>query len=161
MLCVFYFKYCVFVDLRPEVPFLPPFQNVEINVVIDPLLVIQINIDLTLIINNILETEEFVLVVTPNTNPCDDGSEGSTLQLDGEAKFLTITTEASNCLGNPNACVETGLTFRLNIKLLALVEDTYLFSSGGENSDVSGMAMFYKFGKFQVCHIFRYIVCNK
>ena len=145
----------IHLDIRQGAPIIPPFENVEVVIDIDFDLIIIIEIDWALIVDWVIETPDFVVVITPDTNPCDDSPDGDTqtLQLDGISNFLTFETDATNCLGNPQACDETGMTFRINLKLQAMEEDTYIMSSGGELTDVAGMSMFYKFGKYQVCFI--------
>ena len=56
----------------------------------------------------------------------------------------------STCLSDINTCASTGVTFQFDFKTLNLVEDCFILSNGGHSDTSSGLAVYYKYGRFNI-----------
>lgn len=72
-----------------------------------------------------------------------DGPSGKVIQLDGSSQYLDLGTQSETCLGNPLMC-DFGMTVQFNLKLITVVENMYIFTTGGDRPDGYGVAMYYK-----------------
>ena len=82
-----------------------------------------------------------------------DGITGKALELadstDAEPEAIEVTAKEDSCLGDIAKCGADGVTYNFRVKLKALVENSVIFSSGGEEESGYGMALFYALGQFQ------------
>ena len=102
---------------------------------------IQINfltiIDLTLITNN--------GNITTIGNPLlvDGFKGGFAIDLDGQTQQIE-STDDNDCLSDPENCLYAGLTFKISFKLSVLLENMYIFTSGGDLRESRGVSIYYK-----------------
>ncbi|KAH3707246.1 hypothetical protein DPMN_066645 [Dreissena polymorpha] len=60
-----------------------------------------------------------------------------------------ITAPPDSCLLNPAACTTLGLTLQITMQFHKIEENTYILTSGGQTPDGVGIAILYRYGKFQ------------
>ncbi|CAG5116409.1 unnamed protein product, partial [Candidula unifasciata] len=99
---------------------------------------------------NRLITREVNFTVTGNPMLVNLSSDSKNLavQLNGIDQFVNLSSiERSSCLWDPGTC-RFGLTVLFGLKVLNLKEGMYIFTSGGDEKDNYGVAMFYRYGKF-------------
>ena len=75
----------------------------------------------------------FVIIYQYNSNAIffSDACE-----LDGK-EFIEIDSKEDDCLGDIEKC-KSGLTLGFRLKIITLVDNTVIFSSGGENDESYG-----------------------
>ena len=66
-----------------------------------------------------------------------------------EPEAIEITPKEDGCLSDIGKCGASGITLNFRVKLKAIVENSIIFSSGGEQESGYGMALFYALGRFQ------------
>ena len=78
-------------------------------------------------------------------------SWGATLDLTLDGAFVEIKPkDAAECFTDVEACVDTGVTVAMTVKIVRLEENMIYFSSGGERNDAYGWVVMYKYGELQV-----------
>ena len=66
-----------------------------------------------------------------------------------EPEAIEITPKDDSCLSDIGKCGTSGITLNFRVKLKMIVENSIIFSSGGEQESGYGMALFYALGRFQ------------
>ena len=69
------------------------------------------------------------------------------LAIQNSSQYIDFGKEIT-CLTNPEVCHQ-GLTVQFTIKFGILKENTYLLTSGGESTSGIGIAILYRYGRFQ------------
>lgn len=91
----------------------------------------------------------------PTTAKVVNGLTGKALELadasdaGADPKAIEIVPKDDGCLGDIAKCGTDGITLNFRVKLKALLENSVIFSTGGEQESGYGMALFYAFGRFQ------------
>ncbi|XP_064599655.1 uncharacterized protein LOC135466195 isoform X2 [Liolophura sinensis] len=113
---------------------------------------IKIQLQVTLTFQQIVDT----VLVTPAYNlslhghpKLVDGRIGKALFLNGQAQFMEIKKENIGCLANVGRC-QSGFTLSMDINFITIEEGMYVFSSGGEESNSSGITCRVHNSEFEV-----------
>ncbi|XP_059165094.1 mucin-2-like [Physella acuta] len=75
------------------------------------------------------------------------GPEG--VELSKPEQAIVIPVSNDSCLTNPSACTQ-GLTIHVTIKVVSIVENSIIFTSGGDKPDQPGVTMVYRFGMIHI-----------
>lgn len=92
---------------------------------------------------NILYTPTFNFTVygSPKLRPEPDGS--AILVLNTHGQYVELPNKGLECVEDINTC-DKGFTFQVEVKILeySMINKTYIFSSGGDKLNSSGVALF-------------------
>lgn len=109
--------------------------------------IVDFTIDWEAFVGNTITTVTYTLTVTGTlTTEVINGT--TSLVLDG-TQYAELVPAADGCLGNIDLCADVGVTYRFTIEVTTLVENSFICSSSGEIEDGYGVAVFYRFGRFQ------------
>lgn len=75
----------------------------------------------------------------------DGWKGGLALRFDGKSYFED--DDPNSCLRNPELCVQMGFSFRFSLKVSALIDESYIFSSGGDLPNYRGVSLFLRKGR--------------
>lgn len=88
-------------------------------------------------------TVSFELTISLGVTQVTGPTGAIAFELDGRSQFVNFGDRLTECLGNTELC-KTGMTVSFNIKFLSeLVDNTYIFTNGGDLPGSYGMAMWY------------------
>ena len=75
------------------------------------------------------------------------GIKDGGISIQNSSQYIDFGKEIT-CLTNPDTCHQ-GFTVQFTIKFGTLKENTYLLTSGGESTNGIGLAIVYRYGRFQ------------
>lgn len=75
----------------------------------------------------------------------DGWKGGLALRFDGQS-FIE-DGDQNSCLQKPELCLNLGFSFKFSLKISAMIENSYIFSSGGDLPDSRGVSLYIRKGR--------------